>query len=175
MTSYKLFHSVSISTNILDHHSFIYLRTFSHSFIVKRPIEKVWNFYTDVEHLEKITPKKIDLRIINVTNQKIIQGQEIWLSGKIAIKIRTARWHSKITLLQPYEYVDEMLTGPFKKWKHIHKFQSIDDKQTEVIDVVEFEFPYNIIGKLFEGYAYKQLQDIFEHRKLATINSLENY
>ncbi|MGN6346118.1 MAG: SRPBCC family protein [Candidatus Nitrosocosmicus sp.] len=164
-----------ISTNILDHHSFIYLRTFSHSFIVKRSIEKVWNFYTDVEHLEKITPKKIDLRIINVTNQKIIQGQEIWLSGKIAIKIRRARWHSKITLLKPYEYVDEMLTGPFKKWKHIHKFQSTDDKQTEVIDVVEFELPYNIIGKLFEGYAYKQLQDIFEHRKLATINSLENY
>lgn len=149
------------------------MRIFSHSFIVKRPIEKVWNFYTDVGHLEVITPKKIDLTIINVTNQKIIQGQEIWLSGKIATKIRRERWHSKIMLLRPYEYVDEMLTGPFKKWKHIHKFQSIDDKQTEVTDVVEFELPYSIIGKLFEGYAYKQLQDLFEHRKLATIKSLE--
>lgn len=142
---------------------------------MKRPIEIVWNFYTDVEHLEVITPKKIDLIIINVTNQKIIQGQETWLSGKIATKIRRERWHSKIMLLRPYEYVDEMLTGPFKKWRHIHKFHSIDEKRTEVMDLVEFELPYHIVGKLFEGYAYKQIQDIFEYRKLATIDALENY
>lgn len=151
------------------------MRTFSHSFIVKRPIEKVWNFYTDVKHLEMITPKKINLRIINATNQKIIQGQEIWLSGKIATKIRTTRWHSKITLLRDYEYVDEMLTGPFKKWKHIHKFYSIDELRTEVTDIIEFELPYHMIGKLFDGYVYKRIQNIFEHRKLATINAIENY
>jgi hypothetical protein len=26
-------------------------------------------------------------------------------------------WHSMITFLKPYEYVDELLSGPFKKWK----------------------------------------------------------
>jgi len=151
------------------------LRTFTRSFIVKRPIEKVWDFYTDVKHLEVITPKKINLRIINATNKKIIQGQEIWLSGKIATKIRTTRWHSKITFLRHHEYVDEMLTGPFKKWKHIHRFHSIDELRTQVTDIVEFELPFQMIGKLFDGYAYKRIQNIFEYRSLATINALENY
>jgi hypothetical protein len=32
--------------------------------------------------------------------------------------------------------------------------------------------PYGILGKLFEGYAYKQLQNIFEHRKIATVKAL---
>jgi ligand-binding SRPBCC domain-containing protein len=150
-----------------------YLRTFRHSFIIKRPIERVWDFYTDVKHLETITPDKIGLKIINTTNQRITLGQEIWISGKIITKIRS-KWHSKITLVQSYEYVDEMLTGPFRKWKHSHKFHNLDGKQTELVDTVEFELPYGILGKLFEGYAYKQIQNIFEHRKISTLNALEN-
>ena len=104
------------------------MRTFRHSFIVKSPIGKVWHFYTNVKHLEIITPKEMDLRIINTTSQNIVQGQEIWVSSKIfeTIKIRRIMiWHSKITFLKQYQYIDEMLEGPFKKWRHRHKFKSI--------------------------------------------------
>ena len=83
-------------------------------------------------------------------------------------------WHSKITFLERYEYVDEMLDGPFKKWRHLHKFHNIDEKQTEVVDEIEFELPYGMLGKILEGYAYKQLQKTFEHRKTATVKALEN-
>jgi ligand-binding SRPBCC domain-containing protein len=48
----------------------------------------------------------------------------------------------------------------------------MDGKQTEIIDEIEFELPYGILGKLFEGYTYKQLQNIFEHRKIATVKAL---
>ena len=119
----------------------------------------------------------MDLQIIKTTSQNIVQGQEIWVSGKIfeAIKIRRKmRWHSKITFFKEYEYIDEMLEGPFKKWRHLHKFHNIIDReQTEIIDEVEFELPYSILGRLFEGYAYKQLQNIFEYRKTATVKALE--
>jgi ligand-binding SRPBCC domain-containing protein len=150
------------------------LRTFSQSFIVNSPLERVWHFYTDVSHLETITPKEIELKIISTTNQNIVQGQEIWVSGKIFEKIRRRmKWHSKITFLKAHEYIDEMLSGPFKKWRHLHRFHSIDGKQTEVIDEVDFELPYGIFGKLFKGYAYKQLQNTFEYRKIATVKALE--
>jgi ligand-binding SRPBCC domain-containing protein len=150
------------------------LRTFRQSFIVKSPIEKVWHFYTDVKHLEIVTPKEIDLKVISTTHQNIVQGQEIWVSGKIFEKIgRRMKWHSRITFLKAHEYIDEMLAGPFKKWRHLHTFYNIDGKQTEIIDEVEFELPYSILGKLFEGYAYEQLQNIFEYRKKATVKALE--
>jgi ligand-binding SRPBCC domain-containing protein len=150
------------------------LRTFRQSFIVKSPIEKVWHFYTDVKHLETITPKEIELKVISTTHQNIVQGQEIWVSGKIfKIIRRRMKWHSKITFLKANEYIDEMLSGPFKKWRHLHRFGSIEGKQTEIIDEVDFELPYGILGKVFEGYAYKQLQNIFEYRKKATVKALE--
>ena len=101
--------------------------------------------------MEIITPKETDLKIINFTSQNIVQGQEIWCSGKIITKIRRTVWHSKITFLKPYEYIDEMLAGPFKKWIHSHKFHDIDGKQTEIVDEIEFELPYGIFGKLFFG------------------------
>jgi len=47
-------------------------------------------------------------------------------------------------------------------------------KQTEVIDEINFEIPYGRVGKLFEGYAYAQLQKLFDHRKTATIRTLQD-
>jgi ligand-binding SRPBCC domain-containing protein len=57
-------------------------------------------------------------------------------------------------------------------WKHVHAFRKIDEKTTEVIDEIDFELPYGFLGRMFEGYAYRQLEQIFEHRKQATIKAL---
>jgi ligand-binding SRPBCC domain-containing protein len=66
-----------------------------------------------------------------------------------------------------------MLTGPFNRWRHVHKLYDIDGTQTEVKDEIDFKLPYGILGKLFESYAYIQLQKIFENRKASTIKVLE--
>jgi ligand-binding SRPBCC domain-containing protein len=94
----------------------------------------------------------------------------VWLTG---ILLTRSNWHSKITSLKPYEYVDEMLTGRFRVWKHVHGFRKVDDK-TEVIDEIDFQLHYGLLGRLFEGYVYSQLEKIFAHRKQTTIKALEN-
>jgi hypothetical protein len=49
--------------------------------------------------LEIVTPKEIDLKVISTTHQNIVQGQEIWVSGKIFEKIgRRMKWHSLCSL-----------------------------------------------------------------------------
>ena len=81
-------------------------------------------------------------------------GRLSFLTSFEKMKIRrTMTWHSKITFLKKYEYIDEMLAGPFKKWRHLHKFHSIDGKQTEIIDEIEFELPYGILGMLQNIFA----------------------
>ena len=133
-------------------------------------IDRVWEFYTDIKHLEIISPKEIELKIMNATSQKLSQGSEIWLEGKIIVMLfKRSMWHSKITSFsvspQQYLYVDEMLNGPFKKWRHLHKFHSVDNnnnqKQTQVIDEIHFELPYGIIGKLFDGMRIEGLRKSF--------------
>ena len=120
---------------------FQHLRAFKHSFVVNSSIDRVWEFYTDIKHLEIITPKEMKLKIINATSEKLTLGSEIWLEAKLMIS--KTSWHSIIRSLFPYQYLDEMLTGPFKRWTHLHRFYDINtnkhQKQTEVIDEVNFE------------------------------------
>lgn len=41
----------------------------------------------------------------------------------------------------------------------------IEQNQTEVVDEVEFELPYGLVGKMLEGFATNQLRKIFDHRR----------
>jgi len=146
------------------------LRKFRHAFTVNANIDRVWEFYTDLHHLDVITPKQLQLRVDHAVSQKLAAGQTVSLSGRFVTR-RT--WNTDITYLEPFVYVDEMKNGPFKRWKHTHTFNNISDSETEVIDDVDFELPYGIIGKLFEGYAAGQLKRIFDHRQEATKADLE--
>lgn len=146
------------------------MRKFRHAFTVNADINKVWEFYIDIGHLWVISPPRMRLRLVKSTHQKLVEGSEVWLTGVILTK---TSWNSKVTSLAPYEYVDEMLTGPFRLWKHVHKFSEIDGK-TEVMDEVDFELPYGFLNRMLEGYAYSQLQKIFAYRREATIKTLES-
>jgi ligand-binding SRPBCC domain-containing protein len=146
------------------------MKQFRHSFVVEDDIDTVWKFYTNIKHLEVITPQKMSLQILKSQSDIFQQGTEVWLSAKLVMK---SSWHSKITYLKPYEYLDEMITGRFKIWKHLHKFNRIGEKKTQVIDEIDFELPYGYVGKLFENYVLMQLDNIFAHRKKATIEHLK--
>ena len=145
------------------------MRKFRHVFTVNADIDRVWEFYTDIRHLQVISPPHMQLRLVKSTHQKLVQGSEVWLTG---ILVTRSNWHSRITSLAPYEYLDEMLTGRFRVWKHLHGFRKIGDK-TEVIDEVDFELHYGMLGRIFEGYVHSKLEKIFAHRKQATIKALE--
>jgi len=146
------------------------VRKFRRAFTVNADIDRTWEFYTDIGHLQVVSPPHMQLRLIKSTHQKIVQGSEMWLTG---ILFTRSNWHSRITSLAPYEYVDEMLTGRFRMWKHLHGFRKIGGK-TEVIDEVDFELHYGLLGKIFESYVSSQLEKIFAHRKQATIKALES-
>ena len=151
------------------------MRFFYNEFEVNSNIERVWEFYTDIRHLEIITPSDIKLKIMQTSDQVLKKGAVACFSGKIIIK---AHWCSKITFFEKFGYIDEMISKenirpPFQIWKHEHTFLEIAQRRTRVIDKVEFELPYGFIGRLLEFYIRFKLQKIFDHRKRATMKSLE--
>ena len=154
-----------------EHKISIPLKTFHHSFVVNVSIDKVWDFYTDLHHLEIITPKRLDFKIIESSSNKITLGQTAYFSSKLLTRIT---WKTKITVCKPHTYVDEMSNALFKRWKHTHVFYKINENQTKVTDEIEFELQYGVIGKMFERYALDKLKKIFAHRQKATINALSN-
>ena len=58
---------------------FQHLRAFKHSFVVNSPIDRVWEFYTDIKHLEIITPKQMKLKIIMSQVKNLPKDQKFGL------------------------------------------------------------------------------------------------
>ena len=148
-----------------------YVGTFRHEFTVKTSAQKVWEFYTDIGHLEVVSPPNMRIKVVRTTHQRLVEGSEVWLTGMLLTR---SNWHSKITWLKPYEYVDEMLSGRFKVWKHVHCFLRVNDNETEVIDQISFELHYGLLGRMFEVFVQSQLKKIFAYRKKATLNAMVN-
>lgn len=146
------------------------MKRFTHSFVVDSNIDKVWKFYTNINHLKIITPKRMKIEILDGDNI-LEENMEYWLKARL---ITNTKWQSRITRLRPYEYVDEMVGSKFKTWKHLHQFNKIDDNKTEVVDQIDFQLPFGVIGKLFENYAMRKLYEIFEYRKKTTAEALQD-
>ena len=152
------------------------MKNFENEFEVHSNIDRVWEFYTDLKHLEIISPTDIKLNLVEYTDRILKRGTVACFEGKIIIG---ARWCSKITFFEKYEYVDEMVQDgnkkpPFRLWSHRHIFELIDDNKTRVVDKIKFELPFGFIGKLLEFYFEAKLQKIFEHRVYTTKKFLES-
>lgn len=151
------------------------MKYFYNVFEVNSNIEKVWLFYTDLKHLEIISPSDIKLHLIESTDKILKKGTVACFYGRIII---SAQWCSKITFFEKYEYVDEMIQKgnkrpPFRLWSHRHTFNETDDRKTRVVDKIEFELPFGLVGKLLEYYIELKLLKIFKHREQATKKFLE--
>lgn len=51
-----------------------------------------------------------------------------------------------VELDSPYRFVDEQVSGPFRRWWHEHRFEEVAEG-TRMTDVVEFEAPAGPIGR----------------------------
>lgn len=101
-------------------------------------------------------------RSIDFHKESLKHTDEIPIAGKTTGLIEKGEWvsweakhfgfvqhlTSKITEFDaPHYFVDEMVYGAFKSFKHEHIFHEIKDK-TLMIDRFYFESPYGVVGKM---------------------------
>lgn len=112
--------------------------------------------------------RNIDLHQISTkqTYEKVIAGR---MSGLIE-KGESVTWRakhfgffqeltSKITAFEkPNSFTDEMVSGAFKSFKHIHNFEPIDNG-TIMIDVFSYVSPLGILGKLADYLFLKRYME----------------
>ena len=128
--------------------SFIHLTTF-----IAAPIERVFDLSRSI-NLHKIsTAHTHEKAIAGVMTGLINEGETVTWQAKHLFKER--KFTSKITGMdRPAGFTDEMIAGDFKNFRHEHHFKSTDNG-TIMIDVVEMECPYGIIGQLVNKFFLK--------------------
>lgn len=143
------------------------------SFLVRAPLEAVWEFHNDPRALPGIMPRLFGLRIESC-DQPMRVGSRVNISMG-AGPLRRGWALQVIAHEPPHRFVDEQLPGqgPFKHWRHTHSFEPASDG-TCVIDRIEYELPFGALGRLAATLAGPLMMKlIFASRQTATRKALE--
>ena len=133
-------------------------------------IEELFNFHTNMKNLKAITPLNTKVELVN---KDFVPHEGGVLKIKTVKNFIPTTWEVEIEKLEsPNLLVDVALKSPFKYWKHSHIFTQ-KGSMCELKDIVEYELPFGVIGKLFDFFIQKELKSMFDFRHETTINTLE--
>ena len=137
---------------------------------INKSLKEVFDFFKSPENLSKLTPSRLNFKILTPTPIKMKNGQLIDYTIKI-LGFRV-HWRTMITsYLEPHEFIDQQLIGPYSMWHHKHEFEDRGE-YVEIIDTVNYIVPFGIIGRLVNYlFIRSDLNKIFKYRK----NVIEKY
>lgn len=94
----------------------------------------------------------------------VYPGMIIAYSVKPILSIPVS-WVTEITHVKELAYfIDDQRIGPYKLWHHQHFFNKVKDG-VEMTDIVHYQAPFGIIGKLAELlFINKKVKSIFDYR-----------
>jgi len=141
--------------------------------ILPIPIAKAWDFFCDPENLKLITPPYLSYKMLSRSDAGEMYPGMI-LSYKVSPVLNIdIKWATEITQVKEQKYfIDNQIKGPYKIWHHEHHFKEIENG-TEMRDILYYEMPYGILGKLIHkifirkrvkkifNYRYKKLKELF--------------
>lgn len=134
--------------------------------LVRQPIERVWDFFSDPHNLAAITPPYMKFRVTSdsVAN-RIYPGQIITYKVSPLLNIPLF-WMTEITQVQHLKmFIDEQRSGPYSIWHHQHHFEA-QGSDTLMTDIVHYKLPFGPLGSIAHSlFVSKQLEEIFEYRK----------
>jgi ligand-binding SRPBCC domain-containing protein len=132
--------------------------------LVKTDMETCWKFFSSPANLQRITPSYMGFDVLTEVPDTMYEGL------MIAYRVRPlfgipVEWITEIThVKENLFFVDEQRKGPYKIWHHEHHF-SPTAEGILMTDIVTYELPFGILGKLVHPLLVKKkLEEIFDYR-----------
>lgn len=130
---------------------------------VPKPVQEVFDYFAQAENLQGITPPWLQFRILTPTPIEMKQGAII----EYALRLHgiPLRWLTEIEKWDPpFEFVDVQVKGPYKLWRHTHRFTAREGG-TAVSDTVQYQLPMGALGRLVHRFQVaRELSLIFDYR-----------
>jgi ligand-binding SRPBCC domain-containing protein len=116
---------------------------------IQAPIERCFDLSLDVDLHSRSVAQTRERAVAGVTTGRMQLGDTVtWEAVHFGVRQRLT---SKITDYErPQRFTDEMLRGAFHSMRHTHQFLS-QPQGTLMIDVLTFQAPLGILGRIAEG------------------------
>ncbi|MGA7982123.1 MAG: SRPBCC family protein [Chromatiaceae bacterium] len=107
--------------------------------VVPRDRDRVFPFFEKAENLALITPRWLGFQVLTPTRVRMAEGCII--DYRIRLFGLPVHWRSLVSHYEPpLAFVDEQLSGPYGRWRHLHRFEAVSGG-TRLIDEVEYQLP----------------------------------
>ena len=144
------------------------------SLILDVPRERVFPFFADAGNLELITPPELGFNIITPSPIEMMKGTLI--DYRLTMLGLPIKWRTEITEWDPpYRFVDIQIRGPYSQWIHTHTFTEIEPSKTLIEDEVRYRLPLEPLGDLVHFLIERELERIFEFRRLSVIDHFNGH
>ncbi|WP_293890101.1 SRPBCC family protein [Flavobacterium sp.] len=140
---------------------------------IKAPIEKVFDFNRDIDIHKLSISKSKETAIAGITSGLINLNETVTWRGKHFGFYQTHK--SLISAMEaPHYFVDEMVEGRFKSFKHLHTFTE-ENGVVIMKDEIQYQTPFGIVGKLFDKLILKNyMTNLIAERNEFIKNLIEN-
>jgi ligand-binding SRPBCC domain-containing protein len=114
---------------------------------VAAPPSRCFDLARDVELHQRSTAASRERAIAGVTSGLLGPGDEVtWEATHFGVRQRLT---SRITEFDPpRRFVDEMVRGAFRRFRHEHQFLAVDGGGTEIVDIFDYTSPLGPLGRL---------------------------
>jgi ligand-binding SRPBCC domain-containing protein len=130
---------------------------------IKKTQAEVFGFFADALNLERITPPELNFHII--TPQPIDIKKGTLIDYQLKLHGFPLFWKTEITQWNPpHDFIDSALKSPYKQWIHLHTFETGENGETIMKDLVRYRLPFEPLGNLAHWYVKKELKYIFDYR-----------
>jgi ligand-binding SRPBCC domain-containing protein len=128
--------------------------------VVAAPLDETFEFFADAFNLERLTPPWLNFRIR--TPRPVVMREGLVIDYRIVLHGVPMPWRSRIDVWEPGVcFVDRQVIGPYRWWRHAHRFDAVRDG-TRVVDDVEFAARASwATGRFVE----RELERIFTYRQ----------
>jgi hypothetical protein len=139
---------------------------------IAAPPGEVFAFHELPDALERLTPPFEEARVLEKT-PGIKAGARVVLLTRIGPV--NARWVAEHTAYEEGRmFKDRQVEGPFAKWEHTHLFEPDGEGGSWLIDHIDYELPFGVLGRVFGGaFARRRLERMFEYRHRVTKEACE--
>ncbi len=134
--------------------------------IVGAPLDDVFPFFADAKNLERLTPPELRFRIVGDAPTDVRAGTLI--DYRLKLHGIPFQWQTLIESFEPgVAFVDLQLRGPYKLWRHTHRFEALGER-TRMFDRVQYEVPFGPLGAIARAlFVARQVEKIFDYRESA--------
>ena len=106
---------------------------FEYSTIVAAPVDKVFSFHERPDAIKILTPWWLFPTIERLRGKGLEEGVEV-----VVTTMGLSKWHARHVAFERNQlFVDEMVSGPMKSWRHEHHFHQ-QENGTLLTDSIDF-------------------------------------